>query len=152
MFFKKFKEDSVQIPCQKSQIPRFRPDGPVMRPYGPSVSIVQAYFCSNVSATHPDTLQSSRRIQISSASVRTMWQYRPDTSQCSTSKRISFADINVGRQLQPSGRQVYTVQMLSLIRQDVEKNCNRPEVRVTPSERWSLLWKLCATKVQPSGS
>jgi hypothetical protein len=26
------KEDSVQIPSQKSQIQRFRPDGPIMRP------------------------------------------------------------------------------------------------------------------------
>jgi hypothetical protein len=29
--FKMFKEDSVQIPTQRSRIPSFRPDGPVMR-------------------------------------------------------------------------------------------------------------------------
>jgi hypothetical protein len=35
------------------------------------------------------------------------------------------------RQLHPSERQGNTVRMLSLIRQVVEKNCNRPEVRAT---------------------
>jgi hypothetical protein len=57
----------------------------------------------------------------------------------------------MGRQLQLSGLQVYTVQTLSLIRQDMEKNCNHLDVRATPSKRQSLLWKLCATEVQPSG-
>jgi hypothetical protein len=33
-------------------------------------------------------IQSSRRIQRSSASVRTMWQYRPNAIQCSTSNRV----------------------------------------------------------------
>jgi hypothetical protein len=66
---------------------------------------------------------------------------RLDAIQCSTSKRISFVYTDMGRQLQPSRRQVYTVQTLSLIRQDVEQICNRPEVKTTPSERLSLLWK-----------
>jgi hypothetical protein len=74
----------------------------------------------------------------------------PKAIQCSTSKRISFANTDMGRQLQPSGRQVYTVWTLSLIRQDVEKICNRPNVRVTPSGCQSLLWKLRAANVQPS--
>jgi hypothetical protein len=38
----------------------------------------------------------------------------------------------MGRQLHPFGSQVYTVWMRSLIRQDVEKNCNRSDVRATP--------------------
>jgi hypothetical protein len=54
------------------------------------------------------------------------------------------------RQLHPSERQVYTVQMLSLLRQDVEKNCNYPDVRATPSERQTFLWNLLAAEVQPS--
>jgi hypothetical protein len=41
--------------------------------------------------------------------------------------QISFLDTDMGRQLHPSGRQVYIVRTLSLIRQDVEKNCNRPD-------------------------
>jgi hypothetical protein len=71
--------------------------------------------------------------------------------QCSTRNRISFSDTDMGRQLHPSRRQVYTVQTLFLIRQDVEKKCNRPDVRATPSGRQSLLWKLSAAKVQPFG-
>jgi hypothetical protein len=103
---------------------------------------IQACIRPDISTICPDILQSSRRIQRSSTSVRTTWQYRSDASRCSTSKRISFADTDMGRQLQPSGHQVYTVRMLSLIRQEVEKNSNRPDVKATPSGRHSLLWKL----------
>jgi hypothetical protein len=74
-----------------------------------------------------------------------------DAHQCSTRNRISFSNTDIGRQLHPSGRQVYTVWMLSLIRQDVEKNCNRLDVKATPSGHQSLLWKFCAAYVQPSG-
>jgi hypothetical protein len=76
---------------------------------------------------------------------------RLDAHQCSTRNWISFSDTDMGKQLQPSGCQVYTVQTLSLIRQDMEKNCNRPDVRATPSRRQSLLWKLLAAEVQLSG-
>jgi hypothetical protein len=51
----------------------------------------------------------------------------PDAHQCSTRNRISFLDTDMGRQLHPSGRQANTVQTLSLIKQDVENNCNRPD-------------------------
>jgi hypothetical protein len=53
--------------------------------------------------------------------------------QCSTSNQISLTDTDMGRQLCPSGRQGYNVRMQSLIRPDVEKNCNRSDVRSTPS-------------------
>jgi hypothetical protein len=76
---------------------------------------------------------------------------RPDDIQCSTRKRISFTDTDMGRELHPSGRLVYTVWTLSLIRQDVKKNCNRPDVKTTPFECQSLLWKLRSAEVQPSG-
>jgi hypothetical protein len=128
MCFSKFKEDYVQFPSQKSQIPRFRPDSLVMRP--------DAHQCLLFKLASVRTLFRVREeSSFLSASVRTTWQYCPDASQCSTSKRIFFADIDMGRQLQPSGRQVYIVRTLSLIRQDVEKNCNCPDVRVTPSGR-----------------
>jgi hypothetical protein len=78
------------------------------------------------------------------------WQYFLDASQCSTSKRISFADTDMGRHLQQFGCQVYTVRTLSLIRQDVEKNCNGSDIRATPSESQALLWKLNVTEVQLS--
>jgi hypothetical protein len=76
---------------------------------------------------------------------------RPNAIQYSTSKRTSFVDTNMGRQLQPFGRQVYIVRTLSLVRQDVEKICNRSDGRNTPSGRQSLLWKLCAAEMQLSG-
>jgi hypothetical protein len=41
----------------------------------------------------------------------------------------------MGRQLHPSRQQGNTVQKLSLIRQDVEKNYNRPNDRAIPSGR-----------------
>jgi len=50
---------------------------------------------------------------------------RPDVFQCSTSKRISFPNTDLGRQLQPPGRRSYSVRTLSLIRQNVQKSCNR---------------------------
>jgi hypothetical protein len=89
--------------------------------------IVQGCICPDVSAT------------------------RPNAHQCSTRNLISFSDTDMERQLHTSGRQVYIVWALSLIRQDVEKNCNRSDVRATPSKRRSLLWKLCAAEVQPFG-
>lgn len=39
------------------------------------------------------------------------------------------------RQLHPSERQGNTVRMRSLIRQDMEKNCNRLDIRAIPSGR-----------------
>jgi len=101
------------------------------------------------------SLSAVRTIISQATSVRTMWFFvqtpisvqklrtvqgcirsdvsatRPDVIQCSTSKMISFADTDMGRQLQPSGRQVYTVQTLSLIRQDEEQICNRPNVKAS---------------------
>jgi hypothetical protein len=43
-----FKEDSVHIPTQRSRIPCFRPDGPVMRP-----DAHQCREASNSSNLHP---------------------------------------------------------------------------------------------------
>lgn len=141
----------MQFPSQKKSDPKLPSEHPSHAFGRPSVSTVQAYFRPDVVTTCPDALQSSRRIQRSSTSVRTTWQYRSDASQCSTNKRISFAYTDMGRQLQPSRCQVYTVRTLFFIGQGVEKNCNRPDVRATPSGCQSLLWKLLATEVQPSG-
>jgi len=114
----------------RSSVNNIRPND-VALPFGlSSVSI-----CPDVMVTRPDALQSSRRIHRLSASVRTTWQYRPDTSQSLRRIRFSFADTDMGRQLRLSGRQVYTIRTPSLIRQDVGKNCNHPDVRVTLFER-----------------
>jgi hypothetical protein len=87
------------------------------------------------------TAQSCVRTPISVQKFRTVQGYirldvaamRPDTYQSSTRNQISFSDTDMGRQLQPSGQQDNTVRTLSLIRLDVEKNCNRLNVRATPS-------------------
>jgi hypothetical protein len=46
--FKMFKEDSVQIPTQRSRILRFFPDGPIMR-----LDAHQCQEASNSSRLHP---------------------------------------------------------------------------------------------------
>jgi hypothetical protein len=145
----------VQIPTQKSRILCFCLDGQVKRPDARQsttfvrttwqyhsdshqcleLRTIQSSICPDVMVTRPDALQSSRRIHRLSASVRTTWQYRPDTSQSLRRIRFSFADTDMGRQLRLSGRQVYTIRTPSLIRQDVGKNCNHPDVRVTLFER-----------------
>lgn len=150
MFFSKFKEDLVQFPSQKKSNPKLPSRRPSHASKRPLVPKVQVAFRPDVLATRPDSFKSSRRIQHLSASFLMTWQYRPDSSQCLTSKRISFVDIDMGRQLQSSGLQVYSIQMLSLIRQDVKKNCNRLDVKATPG-RQSFLWKLRVAEVQPFG-
>jgi hypothetical protein len=89
------------------------------------------------------TAQSCVRMPINVQKIRTVQgcispdfeATRPNAHQSSTRNRISFSNTNMGRQLHPSGQQGNTVQMLSLIRKDVEKNCNRLVVRATPSRR-----------------
>jgi hypothetical protein len=76
---------------------------------------------------------------------------RSDALQCSTSKRISFPNKDMGRQLQPSRRRGYSVRTLSLIRQVVQKTFNHPDVSLHCSDTQTLLWKLRAAEVQPSG-
>jgi hypothetical protein len=122
MYFKKFKEDYVQIPSQRSRIPSFCPD---------------AHQCPKV--LNCSRLHLSRRLSNLS-----------EPSSMFDKKSNFLLRHRYGRQLHPSKRQVYTVRMLSLVRQDVEKNCNHPNVRATPSGCQSLLWKLRAAKVQLS--
>jgi len=97
------------------------------------------------------TIQSSRRIQRSNASIWTTWQYRPDAIQCSTSNRVFVSDTDMGRQLQPSERCDVPVRTLSLIRQVVQKKSNHPDVKLHGPDAQTLLWKLRAAEVQPSG-
>jgi hypothetical protein len=131
MCFTKFKEDYVQFPSQMKSDPK-------LPSRCPSVSrrfkLFKLAFVRTLKQHVRTLFRVSEEIQRSSASVWTTWQYLRDVCQCSTSKRISFADTDMGRQLQSSRRQVYTVHTLSLIRQDVKKNCNHTDVRATPSK------------------
>jgi len=127
-FSYELQEDSVQNSNQSVQFPCIRLDDVVFYPdahlskHHPSgrqelsvrtshcvqkLLIVQGCIRLNVIANRPTTIQSLRRIQYSSASVRTTWQYRPYAIQCSTSNRISVLDTDMGRQLQPLGRCVF---------------------------------------------
>jgi hypothetical protein len=86
-----FKEDSVQIPTQRSRIPSNRLDD-VVFPYGHS----------SMSNIRPDDENfPSRRLSVSrnfklfkSASVQTTWQYRPDDIQCSSRNWISCPNMD----------------------------------------------------------
>jgi len=113
-WFKMLKEDSMQIPSQRSRIPSFCPDSPDIRP--------DAHQCLEDS--------NSSRLHLSGRHGNTSGAH-----QSSTWNQISFIDTNMGRQLHPSGRKGNTIWTLSLIRQDVKKNCNHPDVRATQSER-----------------
>jgi len=121
------KEDSVQIPTQRSRIPRFIPDGPAMRP-----GTHQCPEVSNSSRLHPfgrhgNTFGRSsvfgkksnfllrHKYGKTATSVRTTGQYRPDTI---------LDKARCWEELQSSGRYGNTVQT------------------------WSLLWYLRAAEVQ----
>jgi hypothetical protein len=106
------KEDSVQIPNQRSRILSFRPDNTVMRLDAhqcPEVSNNSRLHPSSVAATPPNAHQSSTRksnflLRHSygkiDVSVRTIGQHRPDAI-LDKAKR--------GEELQLSGRQGNTV-------------------------------------------
>jgi len=126
-FSYELQEDSVQNSNQSVQLPCIHLDDVVFRPYAHQsatsvqtmrtfhpdahqcleTSTVQDCIRSDVMANRPASTQSSRRIQRSSASVRTTWQYRLDAIQCSISNRVSISDTVMGRELLPSGRCVF---------------------------------------------
>jgi hypothetical protein len=124
MYFKKFKEDSMQIPSQRSLIPSFCPDAHQC----PKVSNCPLVASIQKSQQHVQTLISVWQ-EIGFPSQTQIWE---DSCIRSDVRSTSF-------------------RMLSLIRQDVEKNCTHPDIRATPFGCQSLLWKLHAVKVQLSG-
>jgi hypothetical protein len=105
-----FKEDYVLIPTQRSRIPRFCLDSPVMR---------------------PNAHQRQEAEQFKVAIIRTSWQHVQTHFRVREELGFSFTDTYMERQLHPSGRQGNTVRTRCIIRQDVEKNCNRLDARAT---------------------
>jgi hypothetical protein len=99
-----------------------------------------------------DALQSSRKSQCSSSSVRTTWLYRPDAIQCLTRNRVSASRHSYGKttatvrtmcdpvrtmsfirqerayQVQPSGRQPSRSRRSSFIYGNCVHQFNRPDV------------------------
>jgi hypothetical protein len=124
-----------------------------------SFETVQGCICPDVMENRPNALQSSRRSQCSSASVRTTWLYRPDAIQYLTSIRISTSRHSYWKmaatvqtmcdpirtmssirqehayQVQPSGRQCLTVRTQVLNRKDFSE----------------IFKKSCRTVVRPDG-
>jgi hypothetical protein len=105
-----FKKYSVRIPTQRSRIPRNRPNDVLfpsgrssvsnIRPNDEKLRTTQDCIRPDVMANRPEAIKSSRRIQCSSAFIRTTWQYRPVAIQSSTSNRVFVLDTDMGRQLQ----------------------------------------------------
>jgi hypothetical protein len=90
-------------------------------------------------ANRPDALQSSRRSQCYSASVRTTWLYRPDAIQCLTSIRVSATRHSYGKT-------AATVRTRFSIRQDVHTKFNRPDVRLHgPDDQASYMEITCTS-------
>jgi hypothetical protein len=140
------QEDSVRNSRQWSQIPYIRPDDLVIRP--------DAHQSSNIGSDDmvisfelPSVSRSFKLFKVTF--VRTSQQHVRTPFSVQKVKRFP-SQKHMGRQLQLFGWHVYTVQTIFLIRQDVEKNCNCPDVRATSSGRQSLLWKLHAAEVQLS--
>jgi hypothetical protein len=134
MCFKKFKEDFMQILSQKSRILSFCSDGPYLQP--------DAHQClkdSNCSSLHPSGHCSNMSERSSEFEKNPEFIVHPSRRRGNTVWTL----VSVRH-----GRQVYTVWTLSLIRQDMEKNCNHPDVRATPFGSQSLLWKLRTAEVQ----
>jgi hypothetical protein len=101
-------------------------------------------------ANRPNALQSSRRSQCSSASVRTTWLYRPDAIQCLTSIRISASRHSYGKTAATIRTMCDPVRTMFSIRQDVHTKFNRPDVSLHgPDDQASNMEIACTVK--PSG-
>jgi hypothetical protein len=86
-----------------------------------------------------DALQSSRRSQCSSASVRTTWLYRPDAIQCLTSIRVSDSRHSYGKT-------AATVRMMSSIREVVHSKFNRSDACLHgPDDQTSYMEIACTS-------
>jgi len=108
-------------------------------------------------ANRPDALQTSRRSQCSSASVRTTWLYRPDAIQCLTSIRVSASRHNyrktaatVRTMCVPSGRCVsHPDDVLYKVRTCIPRSTVWTSAFMVRTIKLHI-WKLRAP-VQPSG-
>jgi hypothetical protein len=81
-----FKEDSMQIPTQRSRIPTNHPDDVLFPSERSSVSNIRPDD-ENFPSGRPSVSRNFKLFK--SASVWTMWQYCPDAIQCSSRNLIS---------------------------------------------------------------
>jgi hypothetical protein len=121
-------------------------------------------------ANRPNALQSSRRSQCSSASVRTTWLYLPDAIQGLTSIRVSASRHSYGKtaatvrtmcdpirtmssirqerayQVQPSGRQPLWSGRSSFIYGNCVHQFNRPDVSLQGPDAPSLIMVISCSR------
>jgi hypothetical protein len=79
---------------------------------------VQGFIFLDVMANRPDSLQSLRRPQCSSASVRTTWLHCPDAIQCLTSVRVSASRHSYGKMVATVRTMCDSVRRMFSIRQE----------------------------------
>jgi hypothetical protein len=107
---------------------------------------VQGCIRPDVMANRPAAIQSSRRIQCSSASVRTTWQYSPDAIQCLTSIRVSASRHSYGKTTTTIRTMCEPVWMMSSIRQVVHTKFNRSDVSLHgPNDQASYMEIACTS-------
>jgi hypothetical protein len=95
-------------------------------------------------ANHLDALQSSRRFQCSSESVRTTWLYRPDAIQCLISIRVSTSRHSYGKTAAIVWTMCDPVWTISSIRQVVRTKFNHPDVSLHgPDDQASYMEIAC---------
>lgn len=88
---------------------------------------VQGCIRLDVMANRSEALQSSRRSQCSSASVRTTWLYRPDAIPCLTSIRVSDSRHSYGKTDATVRMMCDPIRKMSSLRQVVPSKFNRPD-------------------------
>jgi hypothetical protein len=91
-------------------------------------------------------IQSSRRIQHSSASVRTTWQYRPDAIQCLTSIMVSTSRHSYGKMAATVWMMCDPVRTMSSIRQVMHTKFNRPDISLQGPDAQSLIMEIAGSR------
>jgi hypothetical protein len=97
-------------------------------------------------ANRPDAVQSSRRSQCSSESVRTTSLYRSEAIQCLTNIRVSASRHSYGKTAVTVRTMCDSVQTMSSIRQVVHTKFNRPDVSLhDPDDQASYMEIVCTS-------
>jgi hypothetical protein len=94
-------------------------------------------------ANCPDALQSSRKFQCFSASVRTTWLYCPDTIQCLTRIRVSASRHNYGKMAATVRTMCDPVQTMSSVRQECAYQVQPSGCQPSWSERSNFIYGNC---------
>jgi hypothetical protein len=104
-------------------------------------------------ANRPDALQSSRRSQCFSESVRTTWLYCPDAIQCLTSIRVSASRHIYGKTAATVRTMCDPVRTMFSIRQVVHPTFNRPDISLHgPDARVLYMEITCINSNRPNDS